>query len=73
MCFLDWTDHKNFHLVHSGGACGQVKINNQDQLTTKILNGNVVTPGSLPWMAYVGAGDNGVYFMKKSLKIIKIS
>lgn len=49
--------------MHSGGACGQVKIHNQDQLTTKILNGNVVTPGSLPWMAFIATQENGVYFM----------
>lgn len=58
--FLDWMDHENFHLVHSGGACGQVKIKDQDQLTTKILNGKTATPGSLPWMAFI-VSHGGMY------------
>lgn len=62
--FIDWIHHKNFRLVHSGGSCGQVKIKDRDHtMTAKILNGETVTPGSLPWMAYIETVTYGVYVM----------
>lgn len=50
---VEWTSHKNFHLVHSGGVCGQVKAKKKDKIISKIFNGKDAPTGSVPWMAYI--------------------
>lgn len=53
VCFLGWADHKNFNMVHSGGACGQVKVNDKEAVSSRIYNAKAVTPGMFPWMALI--------------------
>lgn len=50
---IGWADHKNFPLIHSGAACGQVKVKENDTISSKIFNGKTALAGSLPWMAYI--------------------
>lgn len=60
VCFLGWSEHKNFNLLHDGGACGQVKVNDQGGISARIYNAKAAIAGSEPWVALIRV-DYGEY------------
>lgn len=64
MCYQEWKEHPNFHLIHYGDDCGKVKVEEEGGISARILNGVKSAAGKLPWMAYVTTSF-GVYLINQ--------